>query len=158
MTLEENKTKWILNLRGQKYTTWNLGTSQNTGQIFLLFYDYDLFNKKYKDITVYNLYSTNPLPYLLWKGEKSRPGLVLRYCTMFQAPACNPDPTTLSSLGTQRMDQMHATCRSINVHFTCHLHSPLPVFKSWYKTTTLIISHILPLPTFPDLICVAVVI
>lgn len=33
--------------------------------IFLLFYDNELSNTKYKDRTVYNLYSTNPLPYLI---------------------------------------------------------------------------------------------
>jgi hypothetical protein len=42
----------------------NLGTGQNTRQIFLLFYDNELSNKKYKDRTVYNLYSTNPVPYV----------------------------------------------------------------------------------------------
>jgi len=33
--------------------------------IFLLFYNNELSNTKYKDRTVYNLYSTNPLPYLI---------------------------------------------------------------------------------------------
>lgn len=95
----------------------NLGTSQNTRQILLLFYDYDLINKIYKDKTDYNLYK-NPLPYILSKGEESLPGLVLRYCTMFQAPACNPVPTTLTSLGTLWMDQ---TCHMQKCQCTFHL-------------------------------------
>lgn len=123
----------------------NFGTGQNTRQIFLLFYDNELSNKKYKDRAVYNLYSTNPLPYVTWRGEGSHPGLVLRYCTKFQAPACNSAHHTLLSLGTQQMNQMHATCKNVNVHFTRHLHSPLPVLNSQYKTTTLITPHTFPL-------------
>jgi len=111
----------------------NLGTGQNTRQtFFLLFYDNELSSTKYKDRIVYNLYSTNPLPYSIWKCEESHPGLVLRYCTKFQAPACNSAHHTLYHSARNRWTgcMPHAETTMYTLLITCTVHC-----RSWTFNT-----------------------